>query len=155
MAKRQYTQRQLLITKKLKTQPFNYEEIKTFLIQEQEDTGDNFSISKRMLQRDFRDINSIYGIEINYNKKEGCYAISEEVEDKPVERILKAFETLSALNFSNQVSSKLILEKRENKGTEHINGLLYAIDNNFEINITHHRFWKGNSEIRILNPIAV
>ena len=155
MAKREYIQRHLLIARRLKAKPSTYDEIKDFLIQEQEVTGDNFSISKRTLQRDFRDINSIYGIEITYNKKERWYEISEEVEEKPFERILEAFETLSALNFSNQVSSKLILEKRGNKGTEFINGLLYSIDNNFEINITHHSFWKGEPEVRTLHPIAV
>ncbi|WP_026978110.1 helix-turn-helix transcriptional regulator [Flavobacterium tegetincola] len=155
MAKRDYIQRHLLIARRLKAKPSTYDEIKDFLIQEQEVTGDNFSISKRTLQRDFKDINSIYGIEITYNKKERWYEISEEVEDKPFERILEAFETLSALNFSNQVSSKLILEKRGNKGTEHINGLLYAINNNFEINITHHSFWKRAPEVRTLHPIAV
>ena len=155
MAKREYIQRHLLIARRLKAKPSTYEEIKDFLIQEQEVTGDNFSISKRTLQRDFRDINSIYGIEITYNKKERWYEISEEVEEKPFERILEAFETLSALNFSNQVSSKLILEKRGNKGTEHINGLLYAIDNKFEIKITHHSFWKEEPEVRTLHPIAV
>lgn len=155
MAKREYIQRHLLVIKTLKSKPCNFEEIRKYLLSQQEITGDNFDISQRTFQRDLKEINTIYGIEIRYNKKEEWYEIAEEVEEKPFERIIEAFETLSALNFSNHVSSKLILEKRANKGTEHMHGLLYAIENSLEIIIKHQSYWKEQAEVRILQPIAI
>lgn len=155
MAKREYIQRHLLIIKRLKSTPSTFEELHNYLLTQQELTGDNFDISQRTFQRDIKEIDSIYGIEIKHNKKEGWYEITDEIEEKPFERIIEAFETLSALNFSNQVSTKLILEKRANKGTEHMHGLLYAIENNFEIIIKHQSYWKEEPEVRKLQPIAI
>lgn len=155
MAKREYIQRHLLIIKKLKSKPCNFEEIRKYLLTQQEITGDNFDISQRTFQRDLKEINTIYGIEIKYNKKEEYYEIAEEVEEKPFERIIEAFETLSALNFSNHVSNKLILERRAGKGTEHMHGLLYAIESNLEIVIKHQSYWKESAEVRTLQPIAI
>ena len=155
MAKREYIQRHLLVIKRLKSKPSTFEELKKYLLQQQEVTGDNFDISQRTFQRDIKESNSIYGIEIKHNKKEGWYEIGEEDQEKPFERIIEAFETLSALNFSNHVSNKLILEKKANKGTEHMHGLLYAIENNLEITIVHQSYWKEESEKRTLQPIAI
>ena len=155
MAKREYIQRHLLIIKRLKSTASTFEDVHNYLLNQQEITGDNFDISQRTFQRDIKEIDSIYGIEIKHNKKEGWYEITDEIEEKPFERIIEAFETLSALNFSNQVSTKLILEKRGNKGTEHMHGLLYAIENNFEIIIKHQSYWKEDPEIRKLQPIAI
>lgn len=155
MAKREYIQRHLLVIKKLKNKPCNFEEIRKYLLTQQEITGDNFDISQRTFQRDVKEISTIYGIEIKYNKKEEWYEIAEEVEEKPFERIIEAFETLSALNFSNKVSNKLILEKRAKKGTEHMHGLLHAIENYLEISIKHQSYWKEESEMRMLQPIAI
>ena len=155
MAKREYIQRHLLIIKRLKSAPSTFEELLNYLLIQQEITGDNFDISQRTFQRDIKEIDTIYGIEIKHNKKEGWYEISDEIEEKPFERIIEAFETLSALNFSNQVSTKLILEKRANRGTEHMHGLLYAIENNLEIVIKHQSYWKEEPELRKLQPIAI
>jgi len=155
MAKREYIQRHLLIIKRLKSTPSTFDELLNYLLIQQEITGDNFDISQRTFQRDIKEIDSIYGIEIKHNKKEGWYEISDEIEEKPFERIIEAFETLSALNFSNQVSTKLLLEKRANKGTEHMHGLLYAIENNLEIIIKHQSYWKEEPELRKLQPIAI
>lgn len=155
MAKREFIQRQLLIIRRLKSRATSFEEIKSYLLQQQEITNDNFDISQRTFQRDLKDINSIYGITIAFNKKEGWYEITDEDEEKPFERIIEAFETVSALNYSDQVSKNLFLEKRSGKGTEHMHGLLYAIENRFEVIIIHQSYWKEKPETRILQPIAI
>ena len=50
MAKREYIQRHLLIIRKLKNSPSSFEEIKKYLIREQEITGENFDISQLDMQ---------------------------------------------------------------------------------------------------------
>jgi len=154
MAKREYIQRHLLIIKKLKNAPSTFEEIQKYLLKQQELTEDNFEISQRTFQRDIKEINTIYGIEIKFIKKEGWYEIKEEEGEKPYERIIEAFEIITALNFSNQVQNNLIIEKREKRGTEHMHGILYAIENNLIIKINHQSFWK-EGEARIVQPIAI
>jgi predicted DNA-binding transcriptional regulator YafY len=155
MAKREFIQRHLLIIRRLKTKPSSFEELKRYLLQQQEITDDNFDISKRTFQRDLKDICSIYGITVSFNKRENWYEITEEDEEKPFERIIEAFETVNALNYSEQVSKNLFLEKRNGKGTEYMHGLLYAIENHFEVKILHHSFEKEIIGTRLLQPIAI
>ena len=155
MAKREYIQRHLLIIKRLKNSPSTFEEVQTYLLKQQELTEDNFDISQRTFQRDIKEILTIYGIEIKFNKKEGWYEIVEEEEEKPFERIIEAFEMLSALNFSNSGTKKVIIEKRAGKGTEHMHAILHAIENNLDIKINHQSYWKEEPENRTLQPIAI
>ena len=75
MAKREYIQRHLLIIKYLKTRPSSFDELYQYLITQQEITGENFDISQRTFQRDIKDIYSIYGLEIKFNKNVGQYEI--------------------------------------------------------------------------------
>jgi proteasome accessory factor B len=155
MAKREYTQRQLLIIKQLRKKASSFGEIKKYLLQQQDITEDNFDISQRTFQRDLKDINTIYGIEIKFNKKEGLYRITEEEEDKPFERIMEAFETLTALNFSNNMSDKIILERKANKGTNFMHSILHSIQNHLEVTFIHQSFWKEEPEKRTVKPIAI
>lgn len=154
MAKREYIQRHLLIIKRLKSKPSTFDEIYNYLRIQQELTGDNFDISQRTFQRDIKEIYTIYGIEIKFNKKEGWYEMEEEEGEKQYERMIEAFEIITAFNFSNQVRNKLIVEKREKRGTEHLHGMLYAIENNLIIKINHQSFWK-EGEVRTVEPIAI
>ena len=135
MAKREYIQRHLLIIKKLKNRPSSFEDLHSYLLQQQELTNENYDISQRTFQRDVKDIYTIFGIEIKFNKSEGKYEIIEEDFDKEYDRIFESFETLSAINISNHIGKKMILERKADKGTEHLHGLLYAIDNSFLVTL--------------------
>jgi hypothetical protein len=70
MSKKQYIQRHLLIINKLKSKSSSFEEIKSYLKKQEEIFDEDFDISKRTFQRDLKEINSIFEIEITYNKKE-------------------------------------------------------------------------------------
>lgn len=155
MAKREYIQRHLLIIKKLKNSPSTFEEIQKYLLKQQELTEDNFEISQRTFQRDLNEIQSIYDTEIKFNKKERWYEIIEETQEKPIERIIEAFEMLNALNFSDSASKKILVEKRGGKGTEHMHVILHAIENKWIIRIRHKSYWKEEPEIRTVQPIAI
>ena len=111
MAKREYIQRHLLIIKKLKNRPSSFEDLHSYLLQQQELTNENYDISQRTFQRDLKDIYSIFGIEIKFNKSEGKYEIIEEDFDKEYDRIFESFETLSAINISNNSGVETKLKK--------------------------------------------
>ena len=76
MAKREYIQRHLLIIKRLKNRPSSFEDLHAYLLRQQELTNENYDISQRTFQRDLKDIYTIFGIEIKFNKSEGKYEIT-------------------------------------------------------------------------------
>ena len=104
---------------------------------------------------DIKDIYTIFGIEIKFNKSEGKYEIIEEDFDKEYDRIFESFETLSAINISNHIGKKMILERKADKGTEHLHGLLYAIDNSFLVSFQHQSYWKENPTNRTVQPLLI
>ena len=155
MAKRDFIQRYIFIINRLKSKATTFEELQNYLFRQQQITGDKLEISQRTLQRDLNEIRSLFDIDIQYNRKEGVYEIVESITEKPIARIIESYEIINALNYSNNVSHKLYLEQRKNQGTEHLHGLLYAIDNLFEVSFTHQSFWKEEPEIRTVHPIAI
>jgi proteasome accessory factor B len=155
MAKRDFIQRYIFIINRLKSRASTFEELQDYLLRQQQITGDKLEISQRTLQRDLNEIRSLFEIDIQYNRREGVYEILESIIEKPIERIIESYEIINALNYSNNVSQKLYLEQRKNQGTEHLHGLLYAIDNRLEVSFTHQSFWKDEPEIRTVHPIAI
>ena len=155
MAKRDFIQRYIFIINRLKSIASTFDELQDYLLKQQQITGDKLEISQRTLQRDLNEIRSLFDIDIQYNRREGVYEIVESIIEKPIERIIESYEIINALNYSNNVSQKLYLEQRKNQGTEHLHGLLYAIDNRLEVAFTHQSFWKEGPEIRTVNPIAI
>lgn len=155
MAKRDFIQRYILIINRLKSRASTFEELRDYLLRQQQITGDKLEISQRTLQRDLNEIRSLFDIDIQYNRREGFYEIVESITEKPIERIIESYEIINALNYSNNVSQKLYLEQRKNQGTEHLHGLLYAIDNRLEVSFTHQSYWKDGLKIRTVHPIAI
>lgn len=155
MSKKQYIQRHLLIINRLKSKPSSFEEIKAYLKKQEEILSETFEMSKRTFQRDLKEISSIFEIEIVYNKKEGWYEIVEDDLEKPYERIIEAVETIHAISISNSISNKLILEKRKSSGTEHLYGILHAIQNTQIIKFEHQSYWKSGLTHRKVEPIAI
>jgi len=155
MAKRDFIQRYIFIINRLKSRASTFDDLQDYLLRQQQITGDKLEISQRTLQRDLNEIRSLFDIDIQYNRKEGVYEIVEAITEKPIERIIASYEIINALNYSNNVSQKLYLEQRNNQGTENLHGLLYAIENRFEVTFTHQSFWKDEPENRTVHPIAI
>lgn len=155
MAKRDFIQRYIFIINRLKSKASTFAELQDYLLAQQELTGDKLAISQRTLQRDINEIRTLFDIDIQYNRSEGVYEIVESVTEKPIERIIESYEIINALNYSNSISQKLYLEKRKNQGTEHLHGLLHAIENRFEVSFTHQSYWKLHPEVRTVQPVAI
>jgi hypothetical protein len=81
-----------------------------------------------------KDISTLFGIVIQYNRKDKTYTIDEEeIEDQSVTRMIDAFSIHHALQVGNKLSPSVFLEKRKSLGTEHIYGIIHAIQNIFTI----------------------
>lgn len=162
MSKRGYISRYLLILKKLKVKPYStYEELQTYIenqfdyLQMQDDTL-NIGFSKRTLQRDIKEIRSVFGIEIEYSKSNKGYYISQsETENMNFQRMMEAFDLFNSLNLAQDLTPFIHLEKRRPQGTENLYGLLHAIKNRFKIKFTYQKFWEEESSQRWAEPYAL
>ncbi len=154
MSKLESNYRQSIIIKTLRKKPCTFKEILDVL----DDYRDyNLGCSIRTFQRDLKEIESLYKIEIKCNRSENAYEITDDQIGEHEERLLETFDLLNALNFTEKHSKKMLLEKRKPLGTEHLHGLLHAIDNRLEVTFLHEKFWDTASgkQKRTVRPIAL
>lgn len=144
-----------LIIQKLKKRPSSFDEISDFLEEESEIQGYDFTVSLRTFQRDLKDIESVFGIEVKYDRSQGVYQIIEDSNSEIKERMLEAFDTFNALQISERMSDFIHFENRKSKGVENLYGFLHAIKNKLLVTFTYHKFWKEQPENRIIEPYAL
>lgn len=148
MAKKEYLQRYILIVELLRRKSVSFLEIQEYLFDNEID------ISQRTFQRDKEEIESLWGIEIKFNKKDGNYEIKEELSDGKFDRIAESFNVVNALNQSQSVSKFVFLDQRQPKGTEYFHGILHAIQNNLVITFQLNSFWAEPTKRRCV-PKAI
>jgi predicted DNA-binding transcriptional regulator YafY len=157
MAKVIFYKRYLYIVDRLKSVPSNFQDLHKLVMTklENEDLSANFEFSARTFDRDKKDILDLFGILIQYNRKDKVYYIDEDVEDPSVSRMIEAFSIHQALKEGNKIAPSIHLENRKSSGTALINGILYAIQNNFQIAFTHTKFWEMKISQRTVKPLAI
>ena len=157
MAKVGFYKRYLYIIDRLKSVPSDFQKLHKYVMNrlESDDIGNNFEFSLRTFDRDKKDILDLFGIQIQYNRKDKVYYIDEEIEDSSVSRMVEAFSIHQAIKEGNKISTSIYLESRKASGTNLISGILYAIQNNFQITFTHTKFWDMKITQRIVKPIAI
>jgi predicted DNA-binding transcriptional regulator YafY len=148
MAKKEYLQRYILIVDLLRKKRVGFIDIQDYLLE------NDIEISQRTFQRDKEEIESLWGIEIRYNKREGVYEIDEELSDGKFDRIAESFNVVNALNKVNSVSQYIFLDQRKPKGTECFHGILHAIKNKLVITFQLNSFWEEPSQRRCV-PKAI
>ena len=164
MSKRGYISRYLLIIKKLKVKPFStYEELQVYIENQfdylqMQDENLQIGFSKRTLQRDLKEIRNVFGIDIEYSKPNKGYFISQnQTENMNFQRMMEAFDMFNSLNFAQDLTPFIHLEKRRPQGTENLYGLLHAIKNRFQIKFTYEKFWEEGEGLsqRLVNPYGL
>jgi len=158
MSKLIYFKRYLYIIDRLRSLSCSFNDLQEYVIRklENEDINTNFEYSIRTFERDKKDISSLFGISIQYNRKDKTYFIDEdEIEDQSVTRMIDAFSIHHALQEGNKLSPSVFLEKRKSLGTEHIHGIIHAIQNSFILKFTHQKHWEDFSTQREVKPIAI
>ncbi|MBE98701.1 WYL domain-containing protein [Flavobacterium coralii] len=157
MSKKQFLKRYILIIGKLRKKPAGFDEIQRYLQLQSEIDGENYTISIRTFQRDLQEIQSLYDIEISYNRSEAVYEITEDANEERNERLIESFEIFNALNVSDNLSRHIIFEKRRPLGTENLHGVLHAIKNKLQITFLYEKYWGDASEIanRKVWPLAL
>lgn len=158
MSKLIYFKRYLYVIDRLRSRPSNFTELQAYVIRklENEDIDTPFEYSIRTFERDKKDILTLFGISIEYNRKDKAYYIDEdEIEDQSVTRMIDAFSIHHALQEGNKLSPSVFLEKRKSLGTENIHGIIHAIQNGVMLKFTHQKHWKDDITQREVKPIAI
>ncbi len=159
MSKQGYLSRYLLILNKLKAKSFiSFEELQNYLdnrvsFLQMQDDNLKIGFSKRTLQRDIKEIRNIFGVDIEYSKKEKGYFISQSVaENLSFYRMTEAFDLFNSLNIAHDLKPYVHLENRKPQGTENLYGLIHAIKNKFQIKFLYQAFAEDESRIRSVEP---
>ena len=158
MSKLIYFKRYLYVIDRLRSRPCSFNELQEHVMHklEQDDIDTTFEYAIRTFERDKKDITTLFGIVIQYNRKEKTYAINEaEIEDQSVTRMIDAFSIHQALQEGNKLSPSVFLEKRKSLGTEHIHGIIHAIQNLYLLQFTYQKHWEDFSTKREVKPIAI
>lgn len=158
MSKLIYFKRYLYIIDRLRSRPCSFASLQEYVIRklENEDINTDFEYAIRTFERDKKDISTLFGISIEYNRKDKTYSIDEEeIEDQSVTRMMDAFSIHHALQEGNKLSPSVFLEKRKSLGTEHIHGIIHAIQNLYILKFTHKKHWDDDTTQREVKPIAL
>ena len=157
MSKKQFIKRHHLIINKLRSNPCSFKDLQDYLEKHSIDDEENYVISKRTFERDVNEIREIYKIDIEYNRSQNVYEITQDADEVKTDRLIESFQIFNALSISDSVSNHIIIEKRKHFGTDNMHGLLHAIKNQLEIRFTHEKFWKETNEkqTRLVFPLAL
>ena len=148
MSRKETAIRQKIIIQKLRSKPSTFEEILDRI--EQEDSEIKFSL--RTFQRDLKEIEELHGVEIKFDRSDNVYRIISDDNDEYSERMFEALDIFQALNLNNTMGDFIQFDTRKPKGTKHLNGILHAIQNKFQLRISYQKFWKEKPEKRIIEP---
>ncbi len=152
MSQKETLFRHRIIIQKLRNKPSSFEEILDKLESEGDLNDLEFSVSLRTFQRDVKEIATLYNIEIKYDRSRKVYFISEDNQDEYSERMFEALDVFQVLNLNQSFSEFIQFDTRKSEGTEHLSGLLYAIQNRFQIQFRYQKFWSDEVEVRTVEP---
>src|SRR5690606_31634795 len=152
MSKQETLARHRIIIQKLRSKPSSFQEILEKLESESELHEMNFQISKRTFQRDLKEIDALYGITIEFDRPRKVYKITEDHQDEYSERMFEALDIFQVLNLNQSLSEFIQFDTRKPEGTEYLSGLLYAIQNRYQIQFRYQKFWSDEVELRTFEP---
>lgn len=154
MAIKDTIKRHLTIIKLLRKNKYSLKEILDYLSEESTVTGFDLQISERTFKRDREDIEEIWGIVIEHNRRENVYEIVNDDNDILSERLIETLDMVSVLNRSRNVSKYIYLENRKSNGIMYFNDILYAIENQLVLEFTLNSYWSESSKRRCV-PKAI
>jgi len=156
MAKQDYISRYLTIIRMLRQKgEATYPEINEFLKEESEFLDRSFTVSKRTLIRDLREIRELFRIDIRFDFSKRVYYIEEDLRRDQNNRMIESMETINTLRMVSEVTKYMHFERRKAHGTHLFHSLLNAIRNHQVIRMTHQRFDSDAPRERLVEPYAL
>jgi predicted DNA-binding transcriptional regulator YafY len=155
MELRNRLQRLFLITEKLRSSGYaTFEEINNYIQRGFEIRDGEKNITIRTFQRDIKDIDGLFHIQIKCNRSNQYY-IADDEHSNLKNKMLEAFDVFNLLNFGEQISPHVIFDNRCKLGTQHLFGLLHAIKNGLVVKFIHQSHYKPEPTNRDVEPYAL
>ncbi|MEI7981248.1 MAG: WYL domain-containing protein [Bacteroidota bacterium] len=156
MSKHESLLRYQKIVGKLRTnKEMTFEEISSYLKDQSELHGYDLVISQRTFQRDLKEIRSLHGVDIQFDRSRKVYFIEEDDNSEMNNRLMESFDFISALKMSDDLTKYIYFEKRKPQGTHHFYGLLHAVRNRLIIELSHQKFEFDEPTIRFVEPYGL
>ncbi len=155
MAVHQTIKRYARIISILRRRPMSYDEIQREIALDHSSIEEDLLTSQRTFQRDIKNIATIYDIEIGSDKSTNKYFIKDDVEEIHSRRLRENSEIVNAIRLSKGFGESLIFEERRSLGTEHMAGLIHAIQNRLSVKFEYHKYWDESISNRTVNPVAL
>ncbi len=155
MAVHQTIKRYTRIISILRRRPKSYDEIQREIALDHSSIEEDLLTSQRTFQRDIKNIATIYDIEIESDKSTNKYFIKDDVEEVHSRRLRENSEIVNAIRLSKGFGESLIFEERRSLGTEHMAGLIHAIQNRLSVKFEYHKYWDESVSNRTVNPVAL
>ncbi len=160
MGKELFLNRYSSVIKRLEKSPANYAQIEAYLMKTIDfEFSDTATYSIRTLQRDIKDIERLFNIEIlNERKGDKRYYIANKPENEPDaynQVLLESHQIINAINKYPDFANYVFLEERKPKGLQHFYNLLHAIQHKNIITFEHFKFLKGEATFRRVFPYAL
>ena len=160
MKKDFFLARYALIIKRIERSPATYEEIEKFLLESREfQDAKIYQYSIRTLQRDLKDINSLFNLEIlNKKKADNRYFIANRPVmeiDEYNQRLLESYQIINAINAYPDFADYVFLEPRKPRGIGSFYDLLFAIRNKKVVEFEHFSFLNQKITKRKVHPLAL
>jgi predicted DNA-binding transcriptional regulator YafY len=157
MSKHETLLRHQKIINKLQTsKEVTFEEMVFHLENQSELQALDLVISQRTFQRDIKEIRSLYNVDIRFDRSKKVYFIEEDEENSDLKnRLLEAFDFISTLKMSEDLTKFIYFEKRKAHGTKHFLGLLHAVRNQLTIELSHQKFEYDEPTKRFVEPYGL
>jgi proteasome accessory factor B len=154
MSKLESFNRQRFIITKLQKHACTFADLDQYLLTKNIDDK-KYDCDIRTFQRDVKEIETLFGIVIKYNRRDKVYFLEEEAMDEIGVRMLETFDIYKTLNDFDSASKYVHFSKRKAVGGHHIYAILTAIKSRKMISFTHKNFWTGLiKEFKII-PLAL
>lgn len=137
--------RQLEIINRLKKSSATYAQITKHLYNCAQLSDVEIKFSERTLQRDIKDIETLYNIRIKCNRKNFEYEIKEENETLTNQLLFEAHQQISVLHIHQQYKEFIEFEPSTVQGIDHFLPILNAIKNNANLSFQYNKSYNENA----------
>jgi predicted DNA-binding transcriptional regulator YafY len=112
-------------------------------------------MSRRTILRDIQNIQTDFGIDIQYSRTRTGYFIEPANLQLNIEQFLDSFDVFTALNMDKDIPDFIFAEKHRPRGTQHLFPLINAIKHTLRICFSYEKFQGETLSDRYLEPCAL
>ena len=154
--------RYLLIVKKLKQQKYSTKDEISVFLQDQlpflknRDQNISMATSSRTLDRDIEDLRRIFGLDIEYCRRNKGYHITNHLKNEmDFQLMMESMDIFNTLSLSAGYQLVVHLEPRPPRGTSNMPVFVNAIKNYQRVRFNYLKFWDGNTSLREAEPYGI